>query len=122
MLIGGISPYSKVVTLTSDGCKFLRKFMTFKVEIFFNFFVTYFAVKVSINWWNFFYNAKGGKYHSPEKHLFSSELSHYNLWGCFLPPFRSHSAVYSTYDGAPIQTKDHYVPDPNYQELILCPI
>ena len=27
-----------------------------------------------------------------------------------------------TYDGAPIQTKDHYVPEPNYQELIPVPI
>src|SRR5271168_4780684 len=92
MLIGGISPYSKVVTLASDGCKFLRNFMTFKVGFFFNFFVTYFAIKVSTNWWNFFYKGKNGKYHSPEKQNFLSEISLYNLWGCFLQPFWSHSA------------------------------
>jgi hypothetical protein len=39
----------------------------------------------------FFYNAKSGKYHSPEKQPFPSELSLYNLWSCFLPPFWSHS-------------------------------
>ena len=37
------------------------------------------------------YNAKSGKYHSPKKQHFPSELFHYNLWGCFLPPFWSHS-------------------------------
>jgi hypothetical protein len=54
-------------------------------------FVTYFAIKVTTDWWNFFYNAKSGKYHSPEKQPFPSELSLYNLWSCFLPPFWSHS-------------------------------
>jgi hypothetical protein len=53
--------------------------------------VTYFAIKVTTDWWNFFYNAKSGKYYSPEKQPFPSELSLYNLWSCFLPPFWSHS-------------------------------
>ena len=46
MLIGGIYPYSKVVTLI---CKFLRNFMTFYAVIFFKFFwpqlVNFFYVK-----------------------------------------------------------------------------
>jgi len=58
MLIGGISPHSKVVTLS---CKFLRKFVMFKVGIFFKNFDMYFAIKVTTNWWNFFYNGKSGK-------------------------------------------------------------
>jgi hypothetical protein len=52
--------------------------------------VKYSVIKVTINQWFFFNDAKGGKYHSPKKQHYLSVLSHYNLWGCFLPPFWSH--------------------------------
>ena len=41
-----------------------------------------------------FYNVKSSKFNCPEKQHFPWELSHYNLWGGFLPPFWSHSAGY----------------------------
>ena len=84
MLIGGFSPYSKVVTLSY---KFLQHF---RLEFFSKFLVIYFTVKVTTDWWNFLYNAKSGKLHSPKKQHFPSVLFHYNVWGCFLPPFWSH--------------------------------
>ena len=31
----------------------------------------------------FFNDAKGDKYHSPEKQFFSSALPLYTIWGCF---------------------------------------
>ena len=88
MFIGGIYFYSKMVTLSY---KSLRTFMTFYVGIFFKILVTYFTKKVSTNWCFFFYDAKSGKWHSPEKQHFSSVLALYNVWGCFSPPFQSHS-------------------------------
>ena len=48
---------------------------------------------VSTNWWNFFNDAKGGKYHSLEKQIFPSALPFYKIWVCFLPPW-SHSVVH----------------------------
>ena len=47
------------------------------------FFVKYFAIKNSTDWWNFFSNGKGGKYHSPKKQPFLSEISLYNLGVAF---------------------------------------
>ena len=91
MLIGGISTYSKVVKLRVVNS--FENLQCLKLEFFSKFFVTYLTIKVSTYWWNLFYNAKGGKYHSPEKQPFPWELSHYNLWGGFLPPFWSHSAL-----------------------------
>ena len=83
MLIGGISSYSKVVNS-------FENLQCFKLEFFSKIFV---GIKVSTYWWNLYYNAKGGKYHSPEKQPFPSGISHYNLWDCFLPPFGSHSEM-----------------------------
>ena len=42
----------------------------------------------------FFNDAKGGKYHSPEKQLFPSALPLITIWGCFLPTSLSHSVVH----------------------------
>ena len=39
----------------------------------------------------YFYDSKSGKWHSPEKQHFPSVSALYNVWGCFSPPFRSHS-------------------------------
>jgi hypothetical protein len=67
--------------------------MMFLVGIFFKKFPTYFAIKISTNWWNLYYDAKSGKYHDPEKQHFPSVLAPlppYNLWGCLSPPFWSH--------------------------------
>ena len=47
MLIGGISHYSKVVIFFKN-C----------------------VIKDITNWWNFFYDDKSGKYHSPENNPF----------------------------------------------------
>ena len=47
------------------------------------FFVKYFAIKNSTDWWNFFSNGKGGKYHSPKKQPFLLEISLYNLGVAF---------------------------------------
>ena len=52
MLIGGISPYRKVVTLrVVNSFKILQrlKLLFFKKK-----FALYFALKVAIKWWNFF--------------------------------------------------------------------
>ena len=69
MLIGGISPYSKVVELrvVNSSKKFSKIF------------ISYFTTKVSTNQWNFFYNAKSGKYHSTKKQPLLSILFLYNL-------------------------------------------
>ena len=48
MLIGGISHYSKVVIIFKKFC----------------------VIKDITNWWIFFYDAKSGKYHSPENNPF----------------------------------------------------
>ena len=49
------------------------------------FFVGNLVRKVSTNWWNLFHTAKSGKYHSPEKQPFPSELSLYNPSGLTVP-------------------------------------
>ena len=91
MLIGGISPYSKVVALRVVNSSEIL--WCFKLEFFSNIFVRYFTIKVSNNWWNLFYNAKSSKYHSTEKQPLPWILSLYNLWGWFLPPFWSHRVI-----------------------------
>ena len=42
-----------------------------------------------------FYNAKGGKFHSPKKQPFSSSLFLCNLRGCFFPSVWSHRDPHS---------------------------
>jgi hypothetical protein len=89
MLIGGISPCSKVVTLRVEIP--MKIYNLLSCNSFFKFLVTYFVIKVAIKGWNSFYNRKSGKYQSPKKQPFLSVLSLYPLLGCFLPPFWSHS-------------------------------
>ena len=51
MLIGEISPYSKVVKLRVVNSFEISQ--CFKLEFFSKIFVTYFAIKVYTKWWNF---------------------------------------------------------------------
>ena len=39
------------------------------------------------------------KIHTPEKQPFLSALSHYNLKGCFTPPFWSHRGIFIPREG-----------------------
>ena len=95
MLVGGISPYSKVVALrVANSSEIL---WCFKLEFFSKIFVRYFTIKVSTNRWNLFYNAKSSKYHSTKKQPLPSILSLYNLWGWFLPPSWFHRVTHSTH-------------------------
>ena len=77
MLIGGISPYSKVVTLrVVNSFEILQHF---KLFFYSKNFAIYFAIKVAIKWWNFFTMEKVVNPTVPKKLPFPSSLFHYNL-------------------------------------------
>jgi hypothetical protein len=73
MLIGGISPYSKVVTLrVVNSFKNLQCFKLFFIS---SFFAKCFAIKVAINWWNFFTMQKVVNSTVPKNTLFHQVYS-----------------------------------------------
>ena len=73
MLIGGISPYSKVVTLRVVNS--FEILWCLKLFFFPNFFAIYFAIKVAIKWWNYFTMQKVVNFTVPKNNLFHQVYS-----------------------------------------------
>jgi hypothetical protein len=81
MLIGGISPYSKVVTLRVVNS--FENLQHFKLFFFSNFFAIYFGIKVAIKWWNFFTMQKVVNSTVPKNNLFHQVYSFTTLGVAF---------------------------------------
>jgi hypothetical protein len=81
MLIGGISTYSKVVTLRVVNS--FENLLRFKLFFLFKIFAIYFAIKVAIKWWNFFTMQKAVNSTAPKNNLFHQVYSFTTLGVAF---------------------------------------
>ena len=91
MLIGGISPYSKVTLLRVEN--YFENLWCFKLEFFSKIFVTNFAIKVYTKWSKFFTMLKVVNSTVSKSNTFHGNYPITTFGVVFLPPFWSHSAT-----------------------------